>query len=94
MYALAAEAQNLVSRDSIGREEIIETVRERHHRRSGNSKKGSNSGHALYTYDGAGSGHGKRGGRGNGKGARRGKHGLGGRVTNEVGGGPAEGCRW
>ena len=89
VHTPAAEARNLAPRDSIGREKIIKAVRERHHRLSGNSKNGSNSGHALYAGDGAGGGHGKGGDRGNGKGGRRGKHGRGGKGTNEVGGGSA-----
>ena len=48
--ALAAEyeveARNPAFRVSIGRDDI-KTVRERHRRRSGNSKKGSNAGHAI-----------------------------------------------
>ena len=40
------EARNLASRDSIGREDTIKVVRERHHRLSGSRKKGSNAGHA------------------------------------------------
>ena len=83
------EARNLVSRDSIGCEEIIKAVRERHHRLSRNRKEGSISGHALYVGDGAGGGLGKDGGRCNGKGVRWGKHGRSGRGTNEVGGGSA-----
>ena len=82
------EARNLAPRDSIGRE-IIRVVRDRHHRLSGNRKRGSKFGHALYAGDGAGGGHGKGGGRGNGKGGRRGKHGRGGRGIDEVGGGSA-----
>ena len=45
------EAWNLASCDTIGREEIIKAVRERHHRVSGNRKKGSSSRHALYAGD-------------------------------------------
>ena len=74
VYTLAAEARNLASRGSTGREEIIKAVRERHPRLSENRKKGSNSGHTLYAGDGAGGGHGKGGGHDNGKGGRRGKH--------------------
>ena len=81
------EARILASRESIGRQEIIKAVRERHHRLSGNRKRGSNCGHALYAGDGGG--RGKSGGRGNGKGRRRGKNGQGGRGTNEDGGGSA-----
>ena len=55
----------------------------------GNSKKGPNSGHALYAGDGAGGGHGKGRGHGNGKVGRRGKHGRGRKGTNDVGGGSA-----
>ena len=50
---------------------IIEAVRDRRHRLSGNRKKGSNSGHALHPGDGAGGGHGKGGSHGNGKGGLR-----------------------
>ena len=59
------ETRNLASRDSIGRKEIIKTVRERHHRFSGSRKQGSNSGHAPYAGERAGGGHGKGGGHGN-----------------------------
>ena len=89
MYTLAAEARNPASRDSTGREEIIKAVRERHHRLSGNRKKRSNSGRALYASDGADGGHGEGGGHGNGKGGYRGKHSRGGKGTNEDGGGSA-----
>ena len=94
------EARNLASRDSIGRDDIIKAVRERHHRISGNRKKGSNAGHAGHAMfaggggggrgkdDGGGS-HGKGGGHGNGKSGRRGQHGKGGKGTNEDGGGSA-----
>ena len=67
VYTLKAEARNLASRDSTGREEIIKAVQERHYRLFGNRKKGSHSGHALYAGDGAGGAHGKGGGHGNGK---------------------------
>ena len=83
------EARNLASRGSTGREEIIKAVRERHHRLSGNRKKGSYYGHALCAGDGAGGGHVKGGGRGNANGGRRGNYGRGGRGTNAVGGGSA-----
>ncbi|CAN0004005.1 unnamed protein product, partial [Laminaria digitata] len=54
------EVRNLASRDSVSREEIIKGVRKRHHRLSGNRKKGSNpSGHAMYARDAAGGGRGK-----------------------------------
>ena len=53
------ETGNLAPRDTIGREEIIKVVRERYHRLSRNSKKGSNPGNPLYAGDGASSGHGK-----------------------------------
>ena len=43
VYTLAMGARNLASRGGTGRE-IIKAVRERHHRLSGNSKKGSDSG--------------------------------------------------
>ena len=82
------EVEARASLDSIGREEI-KAARERHHRFSGNRKKRSNTGHALYAGDGAGGGHGKGGGYGKGNAGRRGKHGRGGGGTNEVGGGSA-----
>ena len=94
------EARNLASRDSIGGDDIIKAVRERHHRRSGSRQKGSNAGHAGYAMfaGGGDSGHrngtggvahGKGGGRGKGKGGRRGWQGRGGKGTNEDGGGSA-----
>ena len=94
------EARNLASRDSIGRDDIIKAVRERHHRLSGSRKKGSNAGHTGHAMfagggdgghkKGAGGGtHGKGGGRGKGKGGRRGRQGRGGKGTNEDGGGSA-----
>ena len=82
------EARHLASRDRIGRDDIIKAVRERHHRLSGNRKKGSNVGHVTFA-DGGGGGHGKSGGRGKGKGGRRGQQGRGGKGTNEVDGGSA-----
>ena len=52
------EARNVVSRDSIGRDDIIKAVRERHHRLSENRKKGSNAGHAgPAMFDAAAAGH-------------------------------------
>ena len=94
------EARNLASRDSIGRDDIIKAVRERHHRLSGSRKKGSNAchaGHAIFAgggdggqRKGAGGGaHRKGGARGKGKGGRRGRQGRGGKGTNEDGGGLA-----
>ena len=95
------EARNLSSRDSIGRDDIMEAVRERYHRLSGNRKKGSNAGHADHAMfaggggsggrgkGGGGGGHGKGGGRGKGKIGRWGQQGRGGKGTNEVGGGSA-----
>ena len=94
------EARNLASRDSIGLDDIIKAVRERHHRLSGTRKKGSNAGHAGHAMfagggdgghrKGAGGGvHGKCGGRGKGKGGCRQRQGRGGKDTNEDGGGPA-----
>ena len=83
------EARNLASRDSIGRDDIIKAVPERHHRLSG-SRKGfnaGNAGHAMFV--GGGGAHGKGGGRGKGKGGRRGRQGRGGKGTNEDGGGSA-----
>ena len=64
------EARNLASSDSIGLE-IINAVREWHHRHSGNRKKGSNSGHVLCADGSAVGGQGKGGSRGNTKGGRR-----------------------
>ena len=74
-------ARNLACSDNIDLEEIINAVRERHRQLSGNREKGSNSGHALYTGEGAGDGHGKGGGRGSGQRGRPGKHGRGRRDT-------------
>ena len=82
------EARNLASRDSIGRDDIIKAVRERHHRRSGNRKKRSNAGHGTLTGGGGGDGgdgRGKGEDGGKGKGERRGRKGRGSRGTNEVG---------
>ena len=87
MHILVAEARNLASRDSTGREEIIKAVREGHHGFSVNKNKGSESGNALYAGDGTGGGHGKGGGHGNEKRGRRGKHGLRVRGNKEHGGG-------
>ena len=42
------ETRNLASLDSIGRDDIIKAVRERHRRLSGRMKNGSNAGHAGY----------------------------------------------
>ena len=94
------EARNLASRDSIGRDDIIKAVRERHHRRSGSRKKGSNVGHAGHAMFAGGGGFGRRkeagggahrkgGDRGKGNGGRRGRQGRGGKSTNEDGGGSA-----
>ena len=95
------EVGNLASRDSIGRDDVIKAVGERHHRLSGNRKKGSNAGHADHAMfaggggsggrgkGGGGGGHGKGGGRGKGKIGRWGQQGRGGKGTNEVGGGSA-----
>ena len=58
------EARNLASRYSIGRADIIKAVRKRHHRLSGNRKKGSNAGHAGHAMFAGGCGGG--GGRGEG----------------------------
>ena len=58
------EARNLASRDSISRDGIIRAVRERHHRRSGNRKKGSNTGHAGHAMFTGGGGGGNRKGAG------------------------------
>ena len=93
------EARNLPSRDSIGRDDIIEAVRERCHRLSGNRKKGSNAdhdGHAMFPGGGGsgsrrkGSGGGSRGkdggSGGHGKGGGRGK-GKGGRRGQQGRGG-------
>ena len=59
------EARNLASRDGIGRDDIIKAVRERHHRLSGNKKKGSHADHAMFGGGGGGGG----GDRGNGGGS-------------------------
>ena len=97
------EARNLAPRDSIGRDDIIKAVRERHHQLSGNRKKGSNAGHAGHAMfaggggsggggrgkGGGGGGHGKSGGRGKRKGGQRAQQGRGGKGTNEAGGGSA-----
>ena len=97
------EVGNLASRDSIGRDDVIKAVGERHHRLSGSRKKGSNAGHAgraMFAGGGAGGGGRGKGGGGDGsgkggggsgieRGGRRGKHGRGGQGTNEVGGGSA-----
>lgn len=56
------EARSLTSRDSIGREEIISGVRERHHRVFGSRKTGSNADHAIHAGDSARGGCGKGGG--------------------------------
>lgn len=85
------EARNLAYRDSIGRDDIIKTVRERHHRRPGNRKKGAYAkyiSHDMYASGGGGSRE-KDGDGGKGKGGKQGKHGHGGRGTNENGGGSA-----
>ena len=69
------EARNLASHDSIGRDDIIKAVRERHYGHSGSRKKGSNAGHAGHAiFAGGGDGdhingaggyaHRKGGGRG------------------------------
>ena len=66
------EARNVASRDSIGRDDIITAVRERHHRLSGSRKKGSNAGHAGHAmFAGVDDG-------GHRKGAGGGAHGTGG----------------
>ena len=79
------EARNLASRDSIGRDDIIKTVREWHHGLSGTRKKGSNAWHAGHAMlngggDSGGGGHGKGsgGGVGRGKGGGGGNQGKGG----------------
>ena len=97
------EARNLASHDSIGRDDIIKAVRERHHQLSGSRKKGSNAGHAGHAmFAGGGGGdrrkgvgggaHGKGGGRGKGKCVRRGQQRRGGKGTNEDGGGSTAGA--
>ena len=85
------EARNLASRDSIGRDDIIKAVRERHHRLSGNRKKGSNAGYAGHAMFAGGSGGGGSrgkggGGGGRGKGGGGGGHGKGGGHGNGKGG--------
>ena len=84
------EPRNLTSGDGMGRDGT-NAVRERHHRRSGNQKKGSNAGRAGHAVlDGGGGGaHGKGGGRGKGRGGRRGQQERGGKGTDEDGGGSA-----
>ena len=92
------EARNLASRDSIGRDDIIKVVRERHHRLSGNRKKGSNAGHAGHAMFAGGGGGGRRKGGGGGgrkkggggggrrKGGGSGAHGEGGGRSERKGG--------
>ena len=68
----------------------LKAVRERHHRLSGNRKKGSNAGHEGHSMyggsgGGGGGGRGKSGGSGRERGGRRGQHGRGGRNTNKDG---------
>ena len=98
------EARNLASRESIGCGDIIMAVRERHHPLSGSRKKGSNAGHAGHAMfaGGGDGGHKKRAGggvhwkgvgRGKRKVGRRGRHGRGGKGTNEDGGGSAAAAR-
>ena len=73
----AVEARSLAYRDSIGLDNIIKAVRARHHRPSGNRKKGSNAGHDGGRAKGRGGGDGGRGKGGNdgkGKGRKQGKH--------------------
>ena len=95
-----ADARNLASRDSVGRDGIMKAVRELHHQLSGYSKNWSNARHVIHaTFAGGGRGcrrnvggggaHGKGGGRGKEKGRRRGQQGRGGKGTNEDGGGSA-----
>ena len=56
------EARNLASRDSIGRNDIIKAVQERHHRLSGIRNKGSNAGHAGHAmFAGGGDGGHRKG---------------------------------
>ena len=86
------EARNLAPRDSIGRDDIIKAVRARHHRLSGDRKKGFNDGHAghvMYAGVDGGGGRGKGGNGGKGKCGKQGKHGRSGRGKNEDGGGSA-----
>ena len=94
------EERNLASRDSIGRDDIIKAVRERHSRLSGSRRKGLNAGHAGHAMfaggddgghkKGSGGGvHGKGGSHGKGKDGRRRRQGHGGKGTNEDGGGSA-----
>ena len=81
-----AEARNLAICESFGREEIITTARERHHRLSGNRYKGANAGHAMYATDGASGGRGRGESHGRGRGGRWGRKDEV-RGTNEDGGG-------
>ena len=78
------EARNFASRDSIGLDDVIKAVRERHNRRFGHKKNGFNAGHADHGIlagggrggrgkGGGGGAHGKRDRRGKGKRGRR-KH--------------------
>ena len=94
------QARNLASRDSIGRDDIIKAVRDRHQQFYGNRKKGSNTGHhghAMFASggdgghkEGAGIGaYGYGGDRDKGTGGRRERQRRGGKGTNEDGGGPA-----
>ena len=91
------EARNLASSDSSGRDDILEAVRERHHRLSGRRKIGFNTGHAGHAMfagggdgghrKGAGGGsHEKGEGRGKGKAGRLERQGRGGRGNKEDGG--------
>ena len=93
-----AEARNLASRDSIGRDDIINVVQERRQRLSRNRNERFNArhaGHAMFADGGsggrrkgcAGGFHGNGGGRGEIKGEGRGQQGRGWRCTNEDGGG-------
>ena len=95
-----ADARNLASRDSVGRDGIMKAVRERHHQLSGYSKNWSNARHVIHaTFAGGGRGcrrnvggggaHGKGGCRSKGKGRRGGQQGQGGNGTKESGGGSA-----
>lgn len=47
------EARNMAYRDNSGREEISKTIREQHHRLSGNIINGSNAGQMMYSDGGA-----------------------------------------
>ena len=81
------EARDLESRHGIDRDDILKAVRERHHRRSGNKKKGSNVRFA-------GNGEGRKrasdgGGRGKGIGRRQGQQGRAGKGSKEDSGGSA-----